>query len=271
MRPFLSLMGADPSKEKALSFETSWLFSPLVFFGLRALISLYAFTTIFVIFGWQGTHGYSEYNGRTFSYFTHLSFWGLAFYFLVAAIHTFLYSRTGRSVLFDKWPRALLALHSLFFSTITVFPFLVVIVYWALLFDGTWFPDVFDSWTNVSQHAMPAFFSLFEIIFSTTYMLPLLHIPFLFLVMLLYLALAYITNSTQGFFVYPFLDPGVNGEDNMNVVRYSFGIAAAILVLFGIVWFLIWLRRRLVGPETRKTAGVENHEADPEIAMEVPK
>lgn len=142
-------MGADVSEDKRFAYETSWLFSPLIFGILRAVISLYAFFTIFFIFGWHGTHGDNRANGASFSYFTNLSYWGIAFYFLVAAVHTLLYNATGRSVLFEKLPRFFRALHGLFYTTITNFPFLVVIVYWAVLFDGDWYAEVFDGWTNV--------------------------------------------------------------------------------------------------------------------------
>lgn len=145
----MSLMGADPSQDRLHAFETSWLFSPFVLGCIRALLSLYSFTTIFFIFGWQGTHGQSVNSRRSFSYFTNLSYWGIAFYLLVAAIHSFVYSRTGRSLFFEKTPRFLRALHSLLYTTVVVFPFVVTIVYWALLFNGTWFPDVFNAWSNV--------------------------------------------------------------------------------------------------------------------------
>ena len=67
----------DPSHR----FVTSWLLPPVVLAVLRALLSLYAFATLFFIFGWNGTHGLSDQSRHSFSYFTHLTYWGLAFYF----------------------------------------------------------------------------------------------------------------------------------------------------------------------------------------------
>jgi hypothetical protein len=52
-------------------------------------------------------------------------------------------------VLLEKWPRWLRALHSLFYTTIVTFPFLVTIVYWKILYNGSWFPITFDAWSNV--------------------------------------------------------------------------------------------------------------------------
>ncbi|PGH23293.1 hypothetical protein AJ80_02709 [Polytolypa hystricis UAMH7299] len=247
MPSFNSLMGANPAHDSQHHFETSWLFRPTILAAIRALLSLYAFTTIFFIFGWNGTHDNAQSSRRSFSYFTHLSYWGVAFYFLFAALHTFLYARTGRSVLLDKWPRSLRALHSLLYSTATVFPFLVMIVYWALLYDGTWFPETFSAWTNISQHLLQAVFALFEIIFPATPTPPLLHIPFLIFILLLYLSLAYLTHATQGFYSYSFLNPGEDGEHSARVAGYAFGILAAVLVIFAVVWVLVWGRERLVG------------------------
>ncbi|KAK2785569.1 hypothetical protein FQN53_007654 [Emmonsiellopsis sp. PD_33] len=247
LRPFNAIMGADPADDPLHHFETSWLFPPFILGALRGLISLYCFVTIIFIFAWQGAHDDNISSRRSFSYFTHLTYWGVAFYFLFAAIHTLLYASRGRSVLFDKWPRGLRALHSLFYTTITTFPFLVLAVYWAMLYEGPWFPATFQAWTNISQHAMPPFFSLFEILFSTIPPSPPLHIPFLILILAFYLALAYITYASQGFYTYSFLDPGPGRTHSARVAGYSFGILAAAIVIFGIVWVITWARQRVVG------------------------
>jgi hypothetical protein len=110
----------DPTQR----FVTSWILSPALLFGVRALLSLYAFTTLFTIFGWNGSHGMSDQSRYSFSYFTHLTYWGLAFYFAFAAIHTGSYWLKGTSFL-SRWPRALQVAHSMFYSTVVVYPFIV--------------------------------------------------------------------------------------------------------------------------------------------------
>jgi hypothetical protein len=105
-------------------FETSWIFSPSVLAAIRAILSLYAFVTLFTIFGYNGAHGLSEESEHSFSYFTHLTYWGLAFYFLFAALHTSIYALTGKSTL-ARWPRVLQTAHGVFYSTITVYPWIV--------------------------------------------------------------------------------------------------------------------------------------------------
>ncbi|KAL1956330.1 hypothetical protein VTO42DRAFT_7413 [Malbranchea cinnamomea] len=250
-RSFVSLMGADPSDDYFHTFETSWIFPPLILFCIRALICAFVFASLFTIFGWNGAHGQHFDSRQSFSFFTNLTFWGVAFYFLFASIHTFLYYRTGQSVLFHKWPRALRALHSLYYSTIITFPFVVTIIYWSFLYDGTWFPIVFDAWRNVATHILPAVFALFEIIFTTTTPPPLLHIVFLILILLLYLAVAYITYAAQGFYVYSFLDPGANGENRSRVAGYCFAILGVTIVIFLIDWLIIWLRRRWTSQITK--------------------
>lgn len=105
-------------------FETSWILSPGALFGIRALLSLYAFVTLFTIFGWNGSHSRSEDSQRSFSYFTHLTYWGLAFYYAFSAAHTGSYWLTGTPFL-ARWPRWLQVAHSMFYSTVVVYPWLV--------------------------------------------------------------------------------------------------------------------------------------------------
>ncbi|KAK8072493.1 hypothetical protein PG996_005841 [Apiospora saccharicola] len=244
----------DPSHR----FETSWLVSPYVLFGCRAIISLYTFTTLFVVLGWNCTHPGpdSEYtcqaSAATFSYFTHLTYWGLAFYFLVSSIHTFTYARWHVALL-DKWPRPLQALHAFYYSTITCYPFLVTIVYWGLIYGALpgWFPTAFGAWSNIAMHGMNSLFALFEIIVPRTSPSPLIHMFWLIVVLVLYLALAYVTKATKGFYTYDFLDPAK--QKNGLVAAYVFGIAVAILIVFMLVWGLLWTRRWL----TEQKLGIE--------------
>lgn len=105
-------------------FTTSWILSPLVLFCFRALLALYAFVTLFTIFGWNGAHGMAASSRDSFSFFTVLTYWGLAFYYAFAAVHTGSYYFTGVSFL-ARWPRALQVAHSMFYSTIVVYPFIV--------------------------------------------------------------------------------------------------------------------------------------------------
>lgn len=105
-------------------FVTSWLFSPVILLVCRAILSLYAFVTIFFIFGWNGSHGMSEASRRSFSYFTHLTYWGLAFYHAFAALHTASYWLTGTPFL-ARWPKALQIAHSMFYSTVVIYPWIV--------------------------------------------------------------------------------------------------------------------------------------------------
>jgi hypothetical protein len=104
----------------AVRFSTSWLVSPVILFSLRVLFSLFIFTSIFTILGIDTAIEAHHY----FSYFTGLTFWGLGFYFAFSALHTGSYWLTGRPFL-GKWPKALQIAHSMYYSTITTFPFIV--------------------------------------------------------------------------------------------------------------------------------------------------
>ncbi|KAJ5724489.1 hypothetical protein N7493_006217 [Penicillium malachiteum] len=272
-----TLLG-DRTEDNLHRFETSWLLSPTILACLRGLIALYIITTIIVIWVWYGTHNERVEIGESFSYFTWLTYWGLFFYFLVSAIHTALYARTGRSVLFDRCPRVFRTLHAILYASITTYPFLVTIVFWGILFTPPFYKTTFPGWSNISQHGLNSFYALLEIFLPATTPHPLLAIPALILGLLFYLCVAYITYYTQGWYSYSFLDTDY-GKKSGTVAGYCFGILAAILVIFAISWFFIWLRKRVTGDKIKRSihdsgSGINEFslgEADSEGQMTEPK
>ncbi|OHE92708.1 hypothetical protein CORC01_11989 [Colletotrichum orchidophilum] len=231
----------DPSHR----FETSWLLSPYLLAACRALISLYIFVVRFFVIGWTCTHaedGGCKVVGQSFSYFTVLTYWGLSFYFLISAIHTFTYAHSGTPLL-DRFPRPLQALHAFYYATIITYPFIVTIVYWAIIYEAPWYAKQFDAWSNISQHGLNSAFALFEIVVPRTSAAQLewVHMLWLIIVLALYLALAYVTYYTQGFYTYDFLDIQKNGSGK--VAAYIVGIAVAGIVFYLIAKGLIWLRQ----------------------------
>jgi len=238
------------------------------------LQSLYAFTVTFFIIGWDATNhdGLSIHDvHKSFSFFTSTSlpnplppihtdkeivlcYWGICFYFLISAVHTFSYALHGGTPLLNRFPRPLQALHYLFYTTITTYPFLVTIVYWAILFDG--FDSKFTMWSNISQHAMNSVFGIFELVFTRINPPPWIHLLWLVILLACYCGLAYITYATKHYYVYSFLDPEpthdvyINGvKKNLGgvgkgaVVGYVFGIAAGIIVIFCVSKGLQWVRK----------------------------
>ncbi|KAI3011409.1 hypothetical protein M752DRAFT_332803 [Aspergillus phoenicis ATCC 13157] len=252
-RSLYDLLHVDPPRDRAHVYETSWLLPPLPYAILRGTISLYIFTSIFFIWGWSGTHGDRAEIGESFSYFTWLTYWGLGFYMLFASIHTACYALKGHSVLFDRWPRALRALHGLFYATVTTYPFLVTVVFWGILYSGPWYTVTFSGWQNISQHGLNSLYALSEIILPTTAPHPFLSFAVLVFILLLYVSLAYLTYHTEGFYTYSFLDPGPHGEKSAHVTGYCFAILAIILVFFLFSWCAIWLRRRLTGGKVKRS------------------
>jgi hypothetical protein len=153
--PLSTLLGVPPSGfDPNHTFTTSWLLPPLLLSILRLLIFTYCLATQLAHWIYDGVHSSAFLIGQEFSYFTVLTFWGILFYMLVAGVHTLVYALKGRSWL-DAWPRWLQALHSFYYTTIVTFPVLVTIVYWAILYDGPWFPLVFDGWSNVRYLSPP--------------------------------------------------------------------------------------------------------------------
>ena len=124
-RLFAQSYKVSKSTSYTTGLSTSWLLPPWVFLTLRALISLYTFVVLFYCIGrWETSSGEEGDAGRSFSFFTVLSYWGLAFYFAFAAAHTASYVVKGRAWL-ESWPGWLRWLHSAFYATVTVFPWVV--------------------------------------------------------------------------------------------------------------------------------------------------
>lgn len=109
------------------------------------------------------------------------------------------------------------------------------------------------------------FFCLVEVFLPATNPPPFLHVVGLIVILLLYLGLAYLTHATQGFYVYNFLDPDTGAG---KVTGYCFGIFAAIVVIFFVVWGLIWVRRRVTRQGKRSRRDVDrNASTDGEIEL----
>lgn len=105
---------------------TSWLLPSAFFAILRLLISLYCFIVLFYAIGWQSGLGEDEKVQQSFSYFTVLGYWGLAFYFAFAAVQTgsVVWKEDGEAWLVS-WPRGLRGLFAVFAGSVTVFPLVV--------------------------------------------------------------------------------------------------------------------------------------------------
>lgn len=233
--------------------------------------TLYAFTTQFFILGYTCTHeslGGCTTTRQSFSYFTNITYWGIVFYLLVSSIHTFTYALHGRPLL-SAFPRPLQALHSLFYTTIVTLPILVTIVFWSVLYGGTEFKIQFHLWQNISIHGLNSLFALVEILLPRTDPFPWIHLPFLILILLGYLAVAYITVADQGFYTYNFLDHDKIGGRGY-VAAYVIGIAVGIVVIFVVVKGLIWLRRWVtetkLGMTGKVAAARPARECDEEMA-----
>lgn len=123
-----------------------------------------------------------------------------------------------------------------------VFPFIVTIVYWAILYKGVWFENQFVAWENVSQHGLNSAFALFEIFLTRTDTPLWVHLPWLLIILAGYLGLAFVTLATQGFYTYSFLDHDVVGGRGY-VAAYVAGILLGVLIVFAVVWGLIWTRK----------------------------
>ncbi|KAF2440142.1 hypothetical protein P171DRAFT_489916 [Karstenula rhodostoma CBS 690.94] len=239
-------------------FDTSYTFvrshfvSPATLACIRAVLCLYSFTTIITCYTWlahkTATISLKDVNldpytiqqgnaaiGQSFSFFTYLTFWSLGFYFLISAFHTFTYAFRRRTWL-HTWPLPLQLLHTLFYSTITCFPFLVTIVFWGTMNSG-WPAGRFEQWINLSVHGLNSVFAIVEIVLPATQPQPWNHLSVVLLVLSGYLGLAYLTQETQGFYVYEWMNPAHGkGGIVLHIVGYAGGmIALFVLARYAVV------------------------------------
>jgi len=220
---------------------TSPWFSPTVLAWIRLVLASYSlFVSLFILI-WEAV--VTKDAATYFSYFTDLSYIGVVAYFWAAGVQTLVFSRARTDAFpLQKWPRPLQFLHVLLFTTITTFPIVVTVVFWSLLADAETFSSPYEAWSNISHHALNTVFILFEIFLTSMPPFPWLHLPMTIVILALYLGVAYITHSTQGFYTYSFLDPQ---KEHGFLAAYIVGIAIAQCVVFVIVRYVIVLRDRL--------------------------
>ncbi|KDQ06808.1 hypothetical protein BOTBODRAFT_39349 [Botryobasidium botryosum FD-172 SS1] len=243
-------LGVTTPFDPTYKLVTSHFVSPTVLAAFRLALAVYSLVTLIIYLIYDSV---TLHDGETFlSYFTHLSYIGLCAYFFASGVQTFFFARslkrhyqsypTGADTYpLQKWPRFLQFLHSLLFSTISTFPILVTIVFWALLSDPTTLGTPFNAWENISFHAMNSGFVVLEIFLGRMGPSPWSHLPFLVLMLAGYLGVAYVTHATQGFYTYSFLNPAHGGG---RLAGYIIGILVAELIIFAIVWVVCWLRDR---------------------------
>jgi hypothetical protein len=123
-------------------------------------------------------------------------------------VYSVVYALTGRSLL-HKYPRFLQLLHTLWYSTVTTYPFVVTAVYWALTprtTHGTPMRTGLRIWLNVSFHCLNTVFAFFETMFSGVGEQRWTHVIFILVLLILYIVMAYIIRLTAKFYVYEFMD-----------------------------------------------------------------
>lgn len=240
------------------TFVSSHFVSPLVLASIRTLLCVYSFTTIITCYTYlahkTATVSLKDVNigsytiqqgsaaiGQSFSFFTYLTFWCLGFYFLFASVHTFMYAFKTRSYLHNTFPRPLQLAHSLYYSTITTFPFLVTVVFWGTMNSG-WPAGRFEQWINISVHGLNSVFAIVEIILPATQPQPWNHLSIVLAVLSAYLGLAYLTRETQGFYVYEWMNPA---HGNASIVLHIAGYAGAMVLSFILSRFAIVARNNV--------------------------
>lgn len=218
---------------------------PIVLASVRLLLAVYVLVTLLVSVVWAGvvSHDIDGY----FSYFTHLTYIGLCSYFFASGVQTLVYARNN-TYLLRTWPfaKTLQFLHVWLHSTVVTFPFVVTITFWVLLSSSSTFSSVFNTWNNISVHALNSAYALFEVLLTNAPPPPLIFMLANLVLLGGYLGVAYITYATQRFYTYNFLDPRQQGSF---LAAYIAGIAVGYIIIFGIVSGMMVIRRRIVNKD----------------------
>ncbi|KAJ7093418.1 hypothetical protein B0H15DRAFT_947542 [Mycena belliarum] len=240
-------MGVASNKfDPSYAFVTSPFLPTSAFATLRIIFALYLLSALCVDFAFNVRDG----NGESFlSYFTHLSYIGLTAYYIAAAVQTLAYARWGSYPL-RSWGKGMQAAHVLLQSMAITFPFLVTVVFWALLASANTFATPSSAWSNISFHALNSAFALVELFLGRSPPAPLIALVVQLLCLAGYLGVAYITRATQGFYTYTFLDPQVQ---HAFLAAYIVGIAVGAVLVYFITRSVAMLRVRL----TRRPEGIE--------------
>ncbi|RPD59105.1 hypothetical protein L226DRAFT_99274 [Lentinus tigrinus ALCF2SS1-7] len=221
---------------------TSPVFSPLVLALLRLTLATYALFVALYQLIWEAVREDGTANGY-FSYFTHLSYIGLIAYQFAAGVQTLCYALNGQSSYpLQRWPRFLQFLHRFLYSTVTTYPLVVTVIFWSLLSDSSTFESTYSTWINISEHALNTVYALLEITLTSVAPSPWLYLPLCVFTLACYLGVAYITEATQGFYTYSFLDPG---KEHAKLAGYIIAVGIAECLAFLLARGLAWVRDRL--------------------------
>jgi len=231
---FYPFFGVNTPFDPEDRFVTARFLSPLALGIIRLILAIYGIIVIAV----DITFNVIQFKdiGTYFAYFTDETYIGLIGYMLFAAGHTLWYTRKGKSPL-NGWYRPFQLAHTFLFSTIVTYPIIVTIVYWSILADSSTFSTPYDSWANISKHGLNSGYALFEIIFSAVGRQAWSHLICIITLLLLYLAVAYITHATQGIYLYDFLNPS---EGIGLLIGYIGGILVGCVIIFLIVNCIKW-------------------------------
>ncbi|KAJ3918232.1 hypothetical protein F5877DRAFT_42988 [Lentinula edodes] len=243
---FYDSLGAPQPFDTHRAYVTSPWFSSMTLAAIRGMIALYTLATLLVILIWQATilHDADGY----FSYFTELTHIGICSYYWASFTQTLFYALRQRHSIertpeypLQRWPRIFQLLHVMLGTTIISYPILVTIVFWALLASPAVFSTKFGTWSNISIHVLNTAWSLFEMIGTNSPPPRWSMLPCMIIILALYLALAYVTHATQGFYPYSFLNPSTS---HSLLAGYIIGIAVAACIVFTLGKTIMWARTR---------------------------
>lgn len=235
-------------------YMTSPQMSPSTLGYCRLTIGSYALLVIVVNLIYSGIHQGLQ---LWFSYYTHISFVALCFYFFFAGAHSLIFAKHGLSKGLARWPKFLQLAHMVLQHTVCTYAFVVTVVFWLALSDGALSNGPYSAWMNISVHTLNSVFALFDI-FSSRIVAKWTQIIGSIFLIGLYIPVVYITFGTTGKYVYWFFGAQASWQ-----VAAAVGMIAAATILANFIVQLLELTREKVckdrgaSPFERNTFGMQ--------------
>ncbi|CAO3653847.1 unnamed protein product [Mucor hiemalis] len=237
---------------------TSHWISSKALFAIRLILAVYTTITMWVNIGVSK-------SGKTFAFFTTLTFVGLHAYNVTACVHHFRYLRNKNMNFMLNQPSFLNYLYVYLYCTVVTFNIVTPVVFWSILAKGYSPKDVMGLWLNVSLHLVTFFIMIIDVILNRM-RIPIRMVIFVILTVLFYMFLAFIVYATNGFWVYPFLDWKQGGK----AAIWYVAVALIVVVSFFIQVLIHYLRdliARKMGKSVpnQKAASIDSN--PPQIPM----
>ncbi|KAJ2008014.1 hypothetical protein H4R26_000450 [Coemansia thaxteri] len=218
------------------------MFSTGAMLGVRATLFVYTLGVWIYTIVYDAQHG--KIKGH-FVYFTNLAYTGLVGYLGSSTFHTLQLWRRNTSSSFTSMPATLQLLHWLLYDSVMLFATVVTVLFWSLIYKASDYTSAEQKWLTVSAHALNSCVLVDMLAGCMLFSPHWSHSLTLTIIVLLYVALAYINEAVNGWFTYDFLD---YKKHKTVVAPVVIGMFVGFILVYYAMYGLQLLLERLLPP-----------------------